>query len=87
MGAPFINIHTPFDLQQKNNSPFEQLAVARLVVTHSKLSVAGGITADTIQEVIKLEPDIIVAGSALLKPETRREAAQAMRKAIDAATN
>lgn len=84
MGVDYINIHTPADLQAKNVSPFEQLAVARMLVRNAKLSVAGGISPDNIDQVLPYKPEIVISGSALVRGPDRSGAARRIREAIDA---
>lgn len=85
MGAQYINIHTPIDLQAKSNTPFEQLAVANMLVKDAQLSVAGGISPENIAEVLPFKPAIVVSGSALVYGTGRARAARQIRQAIDAA--
>lgn len=82
MGVGYINIHTPVDLQQRGVSPFDQLAIAKLLAKKAKLAVAGGIKPATIHRAIELGPDIIIAGGALLDPATRKGNARLIREAI-----
>lgn len=86
MGIDYISVHTPADLQL-THTPFEHLKYARMIVKNAKLSVAGGIGPDNINEVLPYRPEIIISGSALTGCGNRAAAAKALREAIDNAEN
>ena len=82
MGADFINVHIACDVQTEDNTPFEQLAIARLVAKHSGVSVAGGVRADTIINAIPYKPDIIISGAGIYAQNNMRAAAKRMKEII-----
>lgn len=83
MGVQYINIHTPADLQAKNNTPFEHLEIAAKIVNNAKLSVAGGINSENISQVLMFRPDIIICGASLVYNDNRVNEAIAIRQAIN----
>ncbi|AVQ36968.1 3-hexulose-6-phosphate synthase [Staphylococcus kloosii] len=83
LGADYIMVHTGYDLQAEGVSPLDSLRKVKSVITNSKLAVAGGIKPDTIEEVAKEEPDLIVVGGGIANADDPVAAAQQCRNAID----
>ncbi|MBF7022878.1 3-hexulose-6-phosphate synthase [Staphylococcus kloosii] len=83
LGADYIMVHTGYDLQAEGVSPLDSLRKIKSVITNSKLAVAGGIKPDTIEEVAKEEPDLIVVGGGIANADDPVAAAQQCRNAID----
>lgn len=83
LGADYIMVHTGYDLQAEGISPLDSLRKVKSVITSSKLAVAGGIKPDTIEEVAKEEPDLIVVGGGIANADDPVAAAQQCRNAID----
>ena len=82
MGADFINVHVACDVQSEDNTPFEQLNIARIVARNSGVCIAGGIRADTIINAMPYKPDIITAGAGIYGQEDMKAAARAMKEVI-----
>ncbi|BFL46442.1 3-hexulose-6-phosphate synthase [Lactonifactor longoviformis] len=83
MGMHYLSVHTPADLQMLNHTPFEHLKIARQLVKKSKLSVAGGLGPENVQEVLPYKPEIIISGSALTMAEDRADNAKKLREIVD----
>ena len=65
-GAQIIGVHTGLDAQAAGDTPFADLAdIAAAVGDSAKISVAGGVKADTAQQVKDAGASIIVAGAAI----------------------
>jgi len=65
-GAQIIGVHTGLDAQAAGHTPFADLAdIAAAVGDTAKISVAGGVKADTAQQVKDAGASIIVAGAAI----------------------
>ena len=65
-GAQIIGVHTGLDAQAAGQTPFADLAaIADAVGGSAKISVAGGIKANTAQQVKDAGAAIIVAGAAI----------------------
>jgi len=65
-GAQIIGVHTGLDAQAAGHTPFADLAdIAAAVGDSAKISVAGGVKADTAQQVKDAGASIIVAGAAI----------------------
>lgn len=83
MGVQYISVHTPADLQALNHTPFEHLKIARMLVKKAKLTVAGGIGPDNVDQVLPYKPEIIIAGSSLTSSDNRTEGARRLREIVD----
>ncbi len=80
-GVDFIGIHSGIDQQNAGQSPlFDLKMISKEVKT--PLAVAGGIGLDTIDEIIKQRPDIVVVGGAITGAENPKKAAKAIAKKI-----
>jgi 3-hexulose-6-phosphate synthase/6-phospho-3-hexuloisomerase len=73
MGASFVCIHTPIDMQMRGKLPFEDLkAVASAVKI--PLAVAGGINSETVVDAIETGGTIIIVGGAITKSPDAKKA-------------
>jgi len=81
MGASFVCIHTPIDMQMSGELPFEDLkAVASAV--RIPLAVAGGINSETVVDAIEAGGTIIIVGGAITKSPDAKKAAETIKKAL-----
>ena len=60
-----IGVHTGLDQQAAGQTPFGDLALVTGLKTGAKVSVAGGIKAATVRQVVDAGADIVVAGAAI----------------------
>ncbi len=65
LGAHIIGVHTGLDQQAAGQTPFTDLALVTGLNTGAKVSVAGGIKAATVRQVVDAGADIVVAGAAI----------------------
>ena len=65
LGAHIIGVHTGLDQQAAGQTPFTDLALVTGLNTGAKVSVAGGIKAATVAQVVTAGADIVVAGAAI----------------------
>lgn len=82
-GVDYICVHTGYDLQAvgKKNS-FEDLNTIKSVVKNAKVAVAGGIKLETLPEVIKAKPDLVIVGGGITGAEDKQAVAAEMQKLI-----
>ncbi|MFJ7640502.1 3-hexulose-6-phosphate synthase [Peribacillus sp. NPDC097264] len=64
-GVDYICVHTGYDLQAVGKNSFEDLQTIKRVVKNAKTAIAGGIKLDTLPEVIKVQPDLIIVGGGI----------------------
>jgi 3-hexulose-6-phosphate synthase/6-phospho-3-hexuloisomerase len=85
MGAAFVCIHTPIDLQMHGQAPFADLkAVASQVSI--PVAVAGGINSETAADAVNAGASIVIVGGAIAKSPDARAAAQTILRAIATGT-
>ncbi len=65
LGAHIIGVHTGLDQQAAGQTPFSDLALVTSLNTGAKISVAGGVKAATVRQVVDAGADIVVAGAAI----------------------
>jgi 3-hexulose-6-phosphate synthase len=65
LGAHIIGVHTGLDQQAAGQTPFTDLAMVTGLNTGAKVSVAGGVKANTAAQVVEAGADIVVAGAAI----------------------
>jgi 3-hexulose-6-phosphate synthase len=77
MGVDYICVHTGYDLQAEGKDSFADLRTIKSVVKNAKTAIAGGIKLETLPEVIKAQPDLIIVGGGITsKDDKKAEAAQ-----------
>ncbi|MBW8003023.1 MAG: 3-hexulose-6-phosphate synthase [Planctomycetes bacterium] len=74
LGVSYLCLHTAIDVQFKGEDALEQLKRARQVLKRAGTAVAGGISLQTIAEVVAAGPDIVVVGSGITKQRNKRAA-------------
>ena len=84
-GAHIIGIHTGIDQQIAGQTPFADLEALLALNLGTLVSVAGGIKASTVQQVVKAGASIIVVGGAITGAKDPAKAAAEIRELVDAA--
>ncbi|WP_416729577.1 3-hexulose-6-phosphate synthase [Fictibacillus sp. JL2B1089] len=82
LGADYICVHTGYDLQAVGKNSFEDLNTIKSVVKNAKTAIAGGIKLETLPEVIKENPDLIIVGGGITSKEDKRAIARKMQELI-----
>lgn len=82
LGVDYICVHTAVDVQGKGESPYHDLSLLLPVLKNSKAAVAGGVNMAAIPVLKDLDPEIVVAGSALTGQSDIRRAVLEMQDAI-----
>ncbi len=83
LGVDYICVHTGYDLQAVGQNSFEDLQTIKRVVKNAKTAVAGGIKLDTLPEVVKAQPDLVIVGGGITGQADKKAAAAAMRQLIN----
>jgi 3-hexulose-6-phosphate synthase len=84
-GAHIIGIHTGIDQQIAGHTPFADLEALLALNLGTLVSVAGGIKASTVAQVVKAGASIIVVGGAITGAKDPGKAAEEIRKLVDEA--
>ncbi|MCY8088139.1 3-hexulose-6-phosphate synthase [Bacillus sonorensis] len=82
LGVDYICVHTGYDLQAIGQNSFEDLMTIKNVVKNAKTAIAGGIKLDTLPEVVKLKPDLIIVGGGIANQDDKAAAAAKMKQMI-----
>jgi len=86
LGAHVIGIHTGLDQQAAGQTPFADLKLIAGLGLNAQISVAGGVKAATIQQVIKEGADLVVVGAAIYGADSPAAAAAELRALADSAS-
>ncbi len=81
MGAAYVCIHTPIDLQMHGELPFEDLRAIGQAVS-VPIAVAGGINSETAADAIEAGATIVIVGGAITKSPDAAEATRTIKRAI-----
>ena len=81
-GCKWLCIHTAYD-RQEHESPLAELEQLRRALPAASLAVAGGIGLETIDTVMKQQPDIVIVGSAITQADDPVYVARTMHKRIN----
>ena len=82
MGCDLLCLHTAHDLQSAQGSPFELLAQLRGALPSAPLAIAGGVKLPTLEQILPLQPQVIIVGSAITGAPDPRLAAQQIHERI-----
>ncbi len=82
LGADYICVHTGYDLQAVGKNSFADLHTIKGVVKNAKTAIAGGIKLETLSEVIKEQPDLIIVGGGITSKEDKQSTAREMHELI-----
>ncbi|QOK29945.1 3-hexulose-6-phosphate synthase (plasmid) [Cytobacillus oceanisediminis] len=82
LGVDYICVHTGYDLQAVGKNSFEDLATIKTVVKNAKTAIAGGIKLETLPEVIKQRPDLVIVGGGITNKENKKAVALKMKELI-----
>ncbi|MDL4839973.1 3-hexulose-6-phosphate synthase [Aquibacillus rhizosphaerae] len=82
LGVDYICVHTGYDLQAVGKNSFEDLLKIKSVVKNAKTAVAGGIKLETLPEVVKAQPDLVIVGGGIANQEDKKGVAAEMQQMI-----
>lgn len=81
LGAAFVCIHTPIDMQMRGELPFKDLRTFASQI-RTPIAVAGGINSETAAEAVELGASIVIVGGAITKSPDATAAARDIKRAI-----
>ncbi|AIE59794.1 3-hexulose-6-phosphate synthase [Bacillus methanolicus] len=82
MGVDYICVHAGYDLQAVGKNPLDDLKRIKAVVKNAKTAIAGGIKLETLPEVIKAEPDLVIVGGGIANQTDKKAAAEKINKLV-----
>ncbi len=83
MGCDILCVHTAFDLQSTQTSPYEELKHLREQLPSAQLAIAGGVNLDRLDDILPYTPDIIIVGGAITRADNPASIAQAIADKIN----
>ena len=83
LGADYICVHTAVDVQGSGKNPLKELQTINDTVKKTKIAVAGGIKLNTLPEIIKYNPAIIIVGSGITAQSDKYSIASQMKDIIN----
>ncbi|WP_409344339.1 3-hexulose-6-phosphate synthase [Paenibacillus sp. MBLB4367] len=85
LGVDYICVHSGYDHQAAGKNSFEELTAIKRVVKHAKTAIAGGIKMNTLPEVIKANPDLVIVGGGITGQADKKATAAEMKSLIERA--
>ncbi|TBL76488.1 3-hexulose-6-phosphate synthase [Paenibacillus thalictri] len=85
LGVDYICVHSGYDHQAIGKNSFEELTAIKRVVKHAKTAIAGGIKLNTLPEVIKANPDLVIVGGGITGQEDKKATAAEMKRLVSQA--
>ncbi|MDT2047546.1 3-hexulose-6-phosphate synthase [Priestia flexa] len=82
LGVDYICVHTGYDLQAVGQNSFEDLVTIKSVVKNAKTAIAGGIKLETLPEVVKVQPDLVIVGGGITGQDDKKATAAKMKELI-----
>lgn len=82
LGVDYICVHTGYDLQAIGKNSFEDLQTIKRAVKNAKTAIAGGIKLETLPEVIKAQPDLVIVGGGITGQADIKAAAAQIQKLV-----
>ncbi|MBL1228459.1 3-hexulose-6-phosphate synthase [Enterococcus sp. BWB1-3] len=82
LGVDVIAVHTGADQQAAGRTPLEELKEIKKYAKNVEIAAAGGISSQTINEYVALEPDIIIVGSGILNAADPLREAKLIKEAL-----
>lgn len=76
----YLSVHTATDRHTQGDNPLAELQQVRQVLQNAGLAVAGGITVESLPQLIPFEPEIVIVGGAITAAMDRRQVALVMKQ-------
>ncbi|HCR83651.1 MAG TPA: 3-hexulose-6-phosphate synthase [Lachnospiraceae bacterium] len=83
LGAHGLAVHVGTDQQAAGRKPIDDLRVMAEHCKAAKISVAGGISADTTPEYAALKPEVLIVGSGITHAKNPVKAAKEIKKSME----
>lgn len=87
IGCEILCVHTAYDLQASQASPYHELNQLRQQFPTARLAIAGGVTLARLDDIMPCQPDIIIVGGAITRATNPAQSAQQLYERIQAYAN
>lgn len=85
LGVDYVGVHTSYDLRQSVGAPLQDLKALKECVRHAKTSISGGITLESLDQILEVRPDNVIVGGGIMNAKEQRETAQEIYRLIHSA--
>lgn len=82
IGVKKIAVHTGVDAQKLGRTPLGDLKLLRSCIRHADISVAGGLSPESVADYLVYDPETLIVGSYIINAEDPVLATQKIRAAI-----
>lgn len=80
LGVHGLAVHTGTDQQAAGKKPIDDLIMMSSCRKHAKISVAGGIKAETVLQYAALQPEVLIVGNGICHVKDPRDAAKRIKE-------
>lgn len=78
LGVHGLAVHTGTDQQAAGRTPLDDLKIMSSCAEKAKISVAGGISVETIDEYVRYNPEVVIVGGGICHANNPEQAAKAI---------
>jgi 3-hexulose-6-phosphate synthase len=78
-GVDYICVHTAVDVQASGKNPLEDLQSLKKTVKRIYTAVAGGIKLETVADIAREKPDVIIVGGGITSSIDKKKTTEAIR--------
>lgn len=82
LGVDYVSVHIGVDQQAVGRTPIDDLKIMRKTVKTANISVAGGISVETIGDYKEYDPEVVIVGSGITHSKNPLETVQKLRDAM-----
>lgn len=76
LGVNYIGVHTSYDLRNTVATPLDDLKKIKSVVKTAKVAISGGIKQGMLNNIMAVEPDVVITGSSIMNASDKRSIAK-----------
>ena len=73
LGVDYLCVHNGFDVQSVVASPLQELIELKKANVKAKIAAVGGIKLNTLSEIMKLNPDLVIIGGAITNAQDPKD--------------
>lgn len=87
LGCAVLCVHTAYDLQSSQDSPYHELAQLRQHLPAAQLAIAGGVSLEKLDAIYPHQPDIVIVGGAITRAAVPAQSARLLYQRINMYAN
>lgn len=78
LGVHGLAVHTGTDQQAAGRTPLDDLKIMSSCVKNAKISVAGGISVETVDKYVQYKPEVVIVGGGICHAQDPEQAAKSI---------